>query len=225
VDRVAGGETRNPIHDIRYKIMIRVKICGITNLNDALSAAQAGAWALGFVFHRKSPRYVSPSKARKIIEQLPPFVTPVGVFVNQKEGAVKEICKFTHINTLQLHGDEDPTYCSRFKDQKIIKAFRVSDDFDFNAITKYKVNVYLFDTQVVGEFGGTGKVFNWNLLKHMQIQKPYILSGGLNPTNVLQALNAVTPFGVDASSGLESAPGIKDKRQVQALIDAVNFHK
>ena len=160
--------------------MIKVKVCGITNQEDALKAVYYGAWALGFVFYNKSPRYISPSKARKIIEALPPFVTPVGVFVNHKERAIRDICQFTRINTIQLHGDEEPAFCKRFKDYKIIKAFRVGEKVDFNSLSKYKVDAYLFDTYEENAFGGTGKTFNWELLSGRKFDKPYILAGGLD---------------------------------------------
>jgi len=202
--------------------MVRVKICGITNVENAQSAVYAGAWALGFIFHKKSPRYVSPSKARSIIDQLPPFVTPVGVFVDAKEGAVRDICRFTGINTLQFHGDEEPFYCTRFKGQKVIKAFRVAEDFDFTSIKKYKVDAYLFDTYSADAAGGTGKTFNWNVMKFEKLERPYVLSGGLNPVNVHDALKVLQPYAVDVSSGVEKAPGIKDPKLIRAFTDSVN---
>jgi len=204
--------------------MTRIKICGITNQEDALSAVYAGAWALGFIFTRKSPRFISPSRARKIIEALPPFVSAVGVFVDLKEGAVKEICRFTRVSTVQFHGSETPEYCKRFSDRKVIKAFKVSDDFDFKSVTKFKVDAYLFDTYSPEQEGGTGKAFNWNLLKYEKFDRPFILSGGLNPANVKAALGALDPlkaFAVDASSQLEKAPGQKDNKLVKEFISAV----
>ena len=198
---------------------MRVKICGITNMEDALQAAYNGAWALGFIFYKKSPRYVSPSKVRKIVEQLPPFVTPVGVFVDSKPGAVKDICQFTRIHTIQLHGDEDPNYCKNFKNEKIIKAFRVSDKFDFSVISQYKVDAFLFDTFQENAHGGSGKTFNWNMLEKYTSQKPYILSGGLTVKNLKNALEQLKPFALDVSSGVEKSPGVKDSREVRAFID------
>ena len=125
---------------------MKVKICGITNHEDAQKAVYYGAHAVGFIFHKKSPRYVSPSKIRKVIESLPPFIVPVGVFADLNEQAVRDICHFTRIKTVQFHGDEKPVYCKRFSDFKIIKAFRVHDLFDFTTVEKYKVDAYLFDT-------------------------------------------------------------------------------
>jgi len=202
--------------------MVRVKVCGITNNEDALKAVYYGAWALGFVFTKKSPRYVSPSRARKIIENLPPFVTPVGVFVDQSERAVRDICKFTRIGTVQFHGEEKAVYCKRFTDFKVIKAFRIGDYFPIDSIKKYKVDAYLFDTYEKGVAGGTGRVFNWDILKEHKIEKPVILSGGLNALNVQEALAATNPFAIDVSSGVEKSPGIKNPRLIRGFFDAVN---
>ena len=189
---------------------MRIKTCGITNVEDAFKAVKCGAWALGFVFYQKSPRYISPSRVRKIVEVLPPLVTPVGVFVNHNERAVRDICQFTRIHTVQFHGDEDPRYCTRFKDFKIIKAFRVKEDFDFEQLTPYKVDVYLFDAFDEKIYGGSGRTFNWNILKERKFARPVILSGGLNPDNVGQALETFEPYAVDVSSGVEKSPGVKD---------------
>lgn len=202
-------------------VMLRVKICGITNEEDALKAAYAGAWALGFIFHKKSPRCVSPSRVRKIIEALPPFIMPVGVFVNQKERAVRDICTFTRIRTVQFHGEEDPAYCKRFKDYKIIKAFRVEPFFNVEQVKKYKVDAYLFDTCQEGAHGGTGKTFNWDILKGAKLDKPFILSGGIQESNIRQAVEALSPYAVDVSSGVEKSPGIKDPRLVKALFSTI----
>lgn len=201
--------------------MTRIKICGITNIQDAQMALEAGASALGFIFHKKSPRYVSPSKVRPIVEALPPFVTPVGVFVNGSEHAVRDICRLARISTVQFHGEESPGYCKRFKHFKIIKAFRVNDFFDFKAVLRYKVDAYLFDTFSATAAGGTGKTFNWDLLKNYKFDKPVILSGGLNPENVRQAVEALGPYAVDVSSGVEKSPRVKDFHRLQSFIASV----
>ena len=201
--------------------MTRVKICGITNLNDAQMAVNAGASALGFIFDKKSPRYVSPSKVRPIVEALPPFVTPVGVFVNCSEHAVRDICRLARVATVQFHGEESPGYCKRFNHFKIIKAFRVSDVFDFKSVLQYKVDAYLFDTFQEETPGGTGKTFNWDLLKNYKFDKPVILSGGLNPENVRQAVETVRPYAVDVSSGVEKSPGVKSYQLIQAFCGAI----
>lgn len=203
---------------------MRVKMCGFTNIDDVMKAAYNGAWAVGFVFHKKSPRYVSPSKVQRIVEALPPFVTPVGVFVDLKEGAVRNICQFTKIRTVQFHGSELPAYCKRFtRDFKVIKAFRIHDLFDFELLKSYlNVNAYLFDTYQEDAEGGTGKTFNWNLLKNQKFTKPFILSGGLNSENVIQAIQEVAPYAVDISSGIERKPGIKDHRLIKSFLTVAN---
>lgn len=200
--------------------MMKVKICGITNHEDAQKAMYYGAYAVGFIFHKKSPRYVSPSKARKLIEALPPFMVPVGVFVDLKEKAVRDICNFTRIRTVQFHGEETPLYCKRFTDYKIIKAFRVNDLFDVNGVRKYKVDAYLFDTYQENLLGGTGKTFNWNTLKGQKFEKPIILSGGLTASNVEEGISTVKPYAVDVSSGVEKSPGIKDPRKIREFMKA-----
>lgn len=198
--------------------MIRIKICGITNDEDALKAAALGAWALGFIFYKQSPRHIGAFKARKIIHRLPPFVTPVGVFVNHKEGAVKDIANFCGLRTLQFHGDETPEYCRRFPDYKVIKAFRVSKDYDVGILKQYPVSAFLFDTFTEAIYGGTGKPFPWDLIKKAKdFGVPIILSGGLNPDNILEAVEAVRPYAVDVNSGVEESPGIKNEKLLKEL--------
>ncbi|MEI8011787.1 MAG: phosphoribosylanthranilate isomerase [Candidatus Omnitrophota bacterium] len=200
--------------------MVKVKICGITEKDDAFKAIKFGADALGFVFTKKSPRYVSPSRARNIISILPPFVTTVGVFVNERQGAVNDIISFTGLNAIQLHGDEDPQYVRRLKRSNcaVIKAFRVNAGFDFNIISQYDVNGILFDAYQEDAFGGTGKTFKWELLQQADIKRPYILSGGLNQENILEAVNILKPYAVDVSSGVEAEPGKKDHRKLMSFI-------
>lgn len=205
--------------------MTKVKICGITNNEDAQKAVFYGAWAVGFIFYKKSPRYVSPSKARKIVEGLPPFITPVGVFVNQKPKAVMDVCRFTKIKTVQFHGEEDPAYCKRFKDCKIIKVFRITKNFDIKMVIPYKVDAFLFDTFQEDIHGGTGQVFNWDLLKGQKFDIPIILSGGLNPQNVREAVDALSPYAVDISSGVERSPGIKNPRLIRSFFDILEFRQ
>ncbi len=199
--------------------MTRVKVCGITNREDALKAVYYGASALGFIFYKKSPRYISPSKARKIVEELPPFVEPVGVFVDQSERAVKEICGLTRIRTVQFHGEERPLYCKRFKDHKIIKAFRIGAYFPFESLKKYKVDAFLFDTYQKDTPGGTGRTFDWGLLAGRSFDRPVILSGGLNAQNVKKAIETVHPYAVDISSSLEQSPGVKDPKLIRAFFE------
>ena len=199
----------------------KVKVCGMTNLEDALLAVNLGAWALGFIFYKKSPRYISPSKVQKIIQLLPPFVTSVGVFVNQKEGAVKDIAKFCGLNTLQFHGDETPHYCQRFRDYKVIKAFRIKDGFDISGLGVFRVSAYLFDTYQENAYGGSGKTFNWDVIKDKKLNAPMILSGGLNPQNVRIAIETVKPYAVDVSSGVEKSPGKKDAALLREFFEKI----
>jgi phosphoribosylanthranilate isomerase len=200
--------------------MTKVKICGITNKDDAFKALKFGADALGFVFYKKSPRCISPSRARNIIEVLPPFVSTVGVFVNEKLGALNEITAFCGLTGVQLHGDEDHHYCHRLKryNVRIIKGFRVDNLFDFKVADKFDVDARLFDTYQENQFGGTGKVFNWELLKSADLRGPVILSGGLNPDNVAEAIRTIRPYAVDVSSGVESEPGKKDHAKLELFI-------
>jgi len=203
--------------------MVKAKICGITNIEDANKAVYYGAWALGFIFYKKSPRYISPSKARRIVDQLPPFITPVGVFVNQKERAIKEVCRFANVSTIQLHGEEDANFCRRLKNFKIIKSFRVSDQFDFRVVKNYNVNAILFDTYQENQYGGTGKEFNWDVLADIKFDCPYILSGGLKSENLQEALSKLDPFAVDVSSGVEKSPGIKNPRSIRAFMETLSY--
>ena len=195
--------------------MVRVKICGITQEEDGKKAAALGAWAVGFIFYKKSPRYIGPFRAKKIIAALPLFVTPVGVFVDQKEGAIRDIAQFCSLNTLQFHGSESPEFCRRFRSKgyKVIKAFRVNEQFDPGVMKDYQVDGFLFDTYEKDQHGGTGKPFDWQLIKGVRsLGKPVILSGGLHTQNVKAAVEAVGPYAVDVSSGVEEAPGKKSER-------------
>jgi phosphoribosylanthranilate isomerase len=206
--------------------MVRIKICGITNREDALKAANLGAWALGFNFYKKSPRYIAPARAKKIIQELPPFVTPVGIFVNQPLGAIRDITGHCNLGAIQLHGDEDHHFCHRLRryGAKIIKAFRVKPDFDLTVLKDYHVDGFLFDAFNEGVYGGTGKTFDWKLLKDIKGQnKPFILSGGLNTQNVIEPVNEMKPYAVDVASGVESEPGKKDHRLLKEFIDIVNY--
>jgi len=199
--------------------MVKVKICGITNLLDAKVAAEAGCDALGFVFYKKSPRYITPQSAKGIITKLPKNMTVIGVFVNAKEKTIKNIAKFCSLDILQFHGREPSEFCARFKGYKVIKAFRVKGKINLKKILKYKTFAYLFDTFVRDAPGGTGKQFNWRLLKLLDKAQPKIfLSGGLNRGNVRKAIGIVRPDWVDASSSVEISPGKKDHKKVREFI-------
>lgn len=200
---------------------MRVKVCGITNLEDAKASVGAGCDALGFVFCRKSPRYVPPRKARDMIRQLPDNILKIGVFVNPREKTVRHIAKYCGLNMLQFHGRESREFCIRFKGYKIIKAFRVKDKIDCGNILKYKTFAYLFDTFAGARPGGTGKVFDWKLVRHIDgITRPIFLSGGLTAVNVRKAIETVRPQWVDVSSSVEIKPGKKDGKKVKEFIRA-----
>lgn len=196
---------------------VKVKICGITNEKDALLACNAGADALGFVFYERSSRYIDPVQAGSIIKKLPPFITTVGVFVNQDYAYVKHVGELTGIDLFQLHGDETPEFCLRFGNSAI-KAFSVKDHATITGLSEFKVSAYLLDTFQEGIAGGTGKVFNWNLAGEAKKFGRIILAGGLSPENVKEAVRKVQPYAVDVSSGVESEPGKKDEEKVRAFI-------
>lgn len=201
--------------------MVKIKICGITNQIDAEKAVELGVDALGFIFS-KSPRRVDAEIAIEIIKKLPPFITTVGVFVNESMEVVKHVASICRLNVLQFHGDELPEYCSQFG-RKIIKSFRVKNPDDLSMLPGYKgiVSAYLLDSRVKGKRGGTGEIFDWELAK---IAIPYgrvILAGGLTPENVAEAIKAVNPYAVDVSTGVESSPGKKDFEKMKRFVDAV----
>lgn len=199
--------------------MVKVKICGITNLEDALYAAGLGADALGFVFYKKSPRYIKPDRARLVIRGLPKFIKKVGVFVNAREVTIKKLARNLELDMLQFHGNESEDFCNRFRDFKVIKAFRVRDKIALRDLTKYDVWGYLFDTFARNKFGGTGKTFDWQLLSCLRgLRKTIFLSGGLNTHNVRKALENFPVHWVDASSALERYPGKKNHDKVKRFI-------
>lgn len=197
--------------------MIRVKICGITNLDDALMAVAAGADALGFVFHPLSPRNIAPEAAAAIIREVPPFVQTVGLFVNMPLDYVNETAESARLDVVQLHGDEPPDYC-RLVRRRVVKAFRVKDIDSLEPMKHYSVAGFLLDAWSPKVYGGTGMTFNWDIAKVAEQYGPIILAGGLTPENVAQAVETVSPFAVDVSSGVESAPGKKDPEKVLAFI-------
>jgi phosphoribosylanthranilate isomerase len=201
---------------------VRVKICGITNVEDAATAVQAGADALGFVFYRPGARYVDPFQAGKIVRDLPPFTVTLGIFVNEDFPFISEVMNITGIDFAQIHGD--CVYPPSFS-QRIIKA--VAFDENFPRGVDQSVRAVLVDTKVPGEWGGTGVPLNWGLLAEKlkdtspSFRDKLILAGGLTPENVRVAIGAINPYAVDVSSGVEIEPGRKDARKIKEFINAV----
>lgn len=199
----------------------RIKICGITRDEDAQAAARLGAHAIGFVFYAGSARAVTPARARTIIDALPPFVVPVGLFVNADERTVRETVAMTRIQLLQFHGDESAEFCAGFG-LPYLRAVRVRAETDLLQYAREfrAAQGLLLDAWVEGARGGTGSVFDWSLIPR-DLPAPVVLSGGLSPDNVEQAVRRVRPWAVDVSSGVESAKGIKDVRKMEAFMTGV----
>jgi len=205
----------------------KVKICGITNLEDALLSAKFGAVALGFNFYERSPRYIFPEKAREIIEQLPAGILKVGIFVNESFEKIVEIATIAKLDALQLHGEETPEFARGLKAKtnlEIIKAFRVTPEFKPEDVLQYEVNAVLLDAYSPNEHGGTGETFNWEIAKKVQeIFTKMYLAGGLSHENIVKAISAVKPFAVDACSCLEISKGKKDLTKTRAFFEKVMF--
>ncbi|MEK6531170.1 MAG: phosphoribosylanthranilate isomerase [Deltaproteobacteria bacterium] len=202
---------------------VRVKICGITNLKDALAASDSGADALGFIFHEKSRRFIRPEAAGRIIRKLPPFIGLVGVFVDEGQAVIKKAIQKSGINCIQLHGDEGPEFCDKISGStglKVIKAFRIKGHLPPRGIKAYNTAAVLLDAFSEKAHGGTGRCFDWDIaIGAKKTGRAVILSGGLNPENIALAVKKVLPYAVDASSGLETAPGVKDHKKIKAFIE------
>jgi phosphoribosylanthranilate isomerase len=199
---------------------VKVKICGITNLADGMAAVEAGADALGFVFHGQSPRGISVEVAAGFMRELPPFVMKVGVFVNAPEDLVVGAVRECGLNLLQFHGDESLDYCLQFGLMSM-KAFRIRDAASLQALLGYHTDAWLLDAYAPDKPGGTGETFNWELaLEARGWGRPIFLAGGLTADNVADAVRRARPYGVDVSSGVEAAPGRKDHAKVKAFIQA-----
>ena len=184
-----------------------------------MMAVEAGADALGFVFFQGSSRYISPDEAADVIRRLPPFVQTVGLFVNEEAATVNLLADRCGLDVVQLHGDESPDYCAEIR-RRIIKAFRVKDSASLDTLPQYRVAACLLDTWSPAAYGGTGTTFNWDIAARAAASQRIILAGGLTPENVAAAIDAVSPYAVDVSSGVESAPGKKDAGLTRAFIDA-----
>ena len=199
---------------------VKVKICGITSATDGNIAAEAGADMIGLMFYDKSPRHISIATAKEISQAVPPYLMKVGVFVNPDEDLVMRAIGECSLSLLQFHGDETPEFCTQFG-LMCLKAFRIRNAESLDALAKYHTDAYLLDAYSAEARGGTGEKFNWDLAVEAQkFGKPIFLAGGLTPENVADAVRKVSPFAVDVSSGVESAPGKKDAAKVRAFITA-----
>ncbi len=199
----------------------RVKICGITRIEDAIAAAQAGADAIGFVFDPKSPRYIHADQALKIARALPPYVTTVGLFVNAAPDTIESVLSHVPLDLIQFHGNEKPEQCRRYH-RSYIKAVHMKTDIDLHEMARLYGDAtgLLLDTYVADTAGGSGQVFDWDRVPH-DVDKPLVLAGGLTPENVGEAIRKVHPYAVDVSSGVELTKGVKDARKISAFIEAV----
>lgn len=206
--------------------MVKIKICGITNVEDAKMAVAAGADALGFVMYRKSPRFVEPAVVKAIVAGLPPFVLPVGVFVNEEPDLVRTLMDECGLALAQLHGDETAPYCQDLG-RPVLKALRLKDRGTFLALAEFhgRANVrgFLIDAFSNQAYGGTGQTVDWGLAQEVAQSMPVVLAGGLTPVNVAEAIARVRPYGVDVSSGVELSPGKKDHEKVKDFIRAARL--
>jgi len=199
---------------------IRVKICGITRVEDAKASLDLGADAIGFVFYPKSPRYIEPTKAKDIVSYVSPFITSVGVFVNESLENIISIANTCKLDVIQLHGDEQQDIIDKIP-RKIVKAIRIKDETDLQRFNLYSdVDAFLLDTFVENKLGGTGQVFDWKIAEKAKSKGKIILSGGLNPDNIAEAISKVKPYGVDVSSGIELMPGKKDYALARRFLEA-----
>ena len=199
---------------------VKIKVCGMTQLDDVLTAVDCGADAVGFIFYKKSPRHVNESTVKKIVVHLPPFVNRVGVFVNETAERINRLVEVCGLDAVQLHGDESPAFCRRIK-VPVIKAFRMKNAESLASLSKYRVNGFLLDTFDEEQWGGTGQTFDWKWARGAKRYGSVILAGGLTPVNVASAVRRVQPYGVDVCSGVEKSPGKKDPRKIRAFFKAV----
>lgn len=200
----------------------RIKICGITDVDQALEIISLGVDALGFIFVKESPRSIEPEIVREIVRKMPPFVDAVGVFMNEDPDLVNDISQYCRLSLVQLHGLEHPDYCQTIN-LPLLKAFRVKSDVHSSLFEPYSdiAKGFLLDTFREGQAGGTGEAFDWKMVEGLTLPRPVILAGGLHPDNVGEAIRTVRPFAIDANSGVELEPGKKDMASVKRLIAAV----
>jgi phosphoribosylanthranilate isomerase len=198
-----------------------IKICGITNREDATLVAECGADAIGFIFYPKSPRYVAPETAKGIIRELPAGITKVGVFVNQDSVEIKKTFELCGLDLIQLHGAESPAYCCQFPASLVIKAFAPRTEDDLEKLKGYPVKAILVDANDPLRYGGTGERSDWRLAALVKEQHPLILAGGLSMANIQEAIEFVAPHAVDINSGVEISPGKKDHQKIKEIIGLV----
>jgi len=203
--------------------MTAVKICGITNPEDAFAACDSGAEALGFIFFKPSPRFINPIEAKKIIQKLPANMAKIGVFVNPEISLIQNIGEYCALDFIQLSGDEPLDFCNQIPASILFKAVPSPMGEDLSAIDSYKARAFLIDSRGPGQFGGTGKLSNWELARAIGRKHPVVLAGGLNPENVEAAIAAVSPEAVDVSSGVEIYPGKKDPQKVRRFMEKIRL--
>ena len=201
---------------------VRVKICGVRTLEEADAALDAGADALGFNFWPRSPRYIDPSAAREIVRNVSPLASLIGVFVNEEARRIEDIFSDVGLSAVQLHGDETPEFCARMNSIKVIKAFRVGDDFDIGVIRSYPISMALLDAGSKESYGGTGRSFDWRVAVEARQFARVILAGGLSIKNVAEAIQQVRPYAIDVCSGVEAEPGRKDLNKLRMFMAAVS---
>lgn len=199
--------------------VVKVKICGMTSLEDVFLAVQGGGDAVGFIFYKKSPRCVTEKLVKSVVSKLPPFIETVGVFVDETADRVNRIADSCKLDAVQLHGDESPAFCERIN-RKVIKAVRVESKESFAQLSSYKARAFLLDAYMENRRGGTGRMFDWNLVREAKKFGPVIVAGGLDASNVSLAVQKAKPYGVDVCSGVEKAPGVKSPVKLRAFIKA-----
>jgi len=217
---VERESNRKPRINNTNMLIVKVKICGITNYEDAVAALNLGADLLGFNFYRKSPRYIQPAKAVEIINRLPGFIDLAGVFVNESLEQIHETRNLCQLDWIQLHGDEDPEFCKEFlsHDVKVMKAIRVKDQEDIKKADDFFTDAILLDAFDPEKYGGTGLTFDWNVIGH--IGKRIFLAGGINPDNAARAVE-LGVYGIDVCSGIEAKPGKKDHEKMKKLFENI----
>ena len=201
-------------------LIVKVKICGLTNYEDASAAMDMGADLLGFNFYPKSPRYIEPQKATAIINKLPSFIDIAGVFVNYSFEQIREVLNLCQLNWVQLHGDEDPRFCKQFLSLNVrtMKAIRVKNQTDIERADSFFTDAILLDAFDPEKYGGTGLKFDWNIIGH--INKRIFLAGGINPDNAAEAVK-LGVYGIDICSGIEAEPGRKDHKKMKKLFENI----